>query len=873
MQRQSSFQNGAQARDHQLGSIVRAPLSNLKANTIHQEQDSMSVSSKRSTGSRRSASASRARAPSRERNNLNMSMNSASSVNSAESNNSRYRLRSKPNDTVPNSRRSRIPRAASNATKASQLRAAHTQAAQLSSNGSVVFEPFADTSVTQSIEDMKQTRAEAQQKRLEWAKKRAQAAEGDIVRSPDLAPKQNGAVESLTPPTLTTASKPSPKANGDETIPLTRTQLEQIIQDRIQKSTAEYREQISQQEKQIDDLKFFQELDLDKTASNTEKDVDHSILQTQMQAQMSQLKQLHLQNEDLNNTVTLLKERNIDYQAKLQAANPSSMSSPDAYKKALRLQSDLLDAKNLLQEEVLRRERAETNLEAHKMEAQSEMQKSKDKIEDLEKIIGERTKDLDDGVAIMRSIEEEIEGIQKELEEEKRVNSDLQKEFEKFEEEKNELAEKLGEELEKSKMHLQKVEERFDNEKLDLEEKCLELEDEVHNMKEKVLEMEDKKKLFLVELKAEHELKLDELRKEKEEKATEAQTLQSKIDAMEEVVSMYHEKAKGEIQEYAKQAEEANAHEMEAREQLQECLFKVEEAEKEIESLLKEIEFMKQQMDLKDSDLKEVQKKNEDLNENLRSMSSAKSKEHQHMRDKKKWAATEKLLRGELKSMKEEYVHMAEEMKTMNSERDGLTEAFKLMEEENNFLNEKVNIMESDLEKVCDALESVEEESSSRIKGLEQELVRAQNSVGPRVSPSSMEEVSSLKQSLRSKDAEIRQLREMANQAMDEVQELQKAMTRSVNTQDTTPRINNFGYGNDMDANEKRALNIAQPASSSQDLDLEWDEMDNMHTSGISKSPDRSRTTPGEQTMAEQRRSIQNDAIRSYMRHRRRSKR
>lgn len=868
MQRQSSFQNGAQARDHQLGSIVRAPLSNLKANTIHQEQDSMSVSSKRSTGSRRSASASRARNPSRERNNLNMSMNSASSVNSAESNNSRYRLQRKPNDTMPNSRRSRIPRAASNATKASQLRAAHTQAAQLSSNGSVVFEPFADTSVTQSIEDMKQTRAEAQQKRLEWAKKRAQAAEGDIVRSPDFA-KQNGAVESGVS-TFTTAQS-SPNANGDETIPLTRTQLEQIIQDRIQKSTAEYRKQISQQEKQIDDLKFFQELDLDKTANA--KDVDHSLLQTQMQAQMSQLKQLQLQNQDLNNTVTLLKEQNIDYQAKLQAANPSSMSSPDAYKKALRLQSDLLDAKNLLQEEVLRRERAETNLEAHKMEAQSEMQKSKDKIEDLEKIIGERTKDLDDGVSIMKSIEEEMEGVQKELEEEKRVNSDLQKEFEKFEEEKNELAEKLGEELEKSKMHLQKVEERFDNEKLDLEEKCLELQDEVHNMKEKVLEMEDKKKLFLEELKAEHELKLDELRKEKEEKATEAQTLQSKIDAMEEVVSMYHEKAKGEIQEYAKQAEEANAHEMEAREQLQECLFKVEEAEKEIESLLKEIEFMKQQMDLKESDLKEVQKKNEVLNENLRSMSSAKSKEHQHMRDKKKWAATEKLLRDELKSMKEEYVHMAEEMKTMNSERDGLTEAFKLMEEENNFLNEKVNIMEFDLEKVCDALESVEEESSSRIKGLEQELVRAQNSVGPRVSPSSMEEVSSLKQSLRSKDAEIRQLREMANQAMDEVQELKKAMTRSVNTQDTTPRINNFGYGNDMDANEKRALNIAQPASSSQDLDLEWDEMDNMHTSGISKSPDRSRTTPGEQTMAEQRRSIQNDAIRSYMRHRRRSKR
>ena len=202
MQRQSSFQNGAGARDHQLGSIVRAPLSNLKANTIHQEQDSMSVSSKRSTGSRRSASASRARAPSRERNNLNMSMNSTSSVNSAESNNSRYRLRSKPNDTIPNSRRSRIPRAASNATKASQLRAAHTQAAQLSSNGSVVFEPFADTNVTQSIEDMKQTRAEAQQKRLEWAKKRAQAADGDIVRSPDFVPKQNGTVESFTPPTF-----------------------------------------------------------------------------------------------------------------------------------------------------------------------------------------------------------------------------------------------------------------------------------------------------------------------------------------------------------------------------------------------------------------------------------------------------------------------------------------------------------------------------------------------------------------------------------------------------------------------------------------------------------------------------------------------
>jgi hypothetical protein len=925
--------------------IMRAPLSNLRHNAIH--DDAGSVSSKRSNSSRGStrSTSSRARAASRERTG-NFSINNSSHANGHGKSNghanshansdaggsNRFKLRSKANDTPSNSsRRSRIPagvpRAASHATKASTLRAAHAHVGSSGSsvgsgsfptfsnhnsnsssnsninsnnninshNAAAVYGAFGDHDLSQSVNDLKQNRAEAQQKRMEWAKRRGQMTEGDMTRASNGNENGNDNIRSSAdsdkgvntlhfqqqqyappPPSTPVSTPPTPskRVAAEESISLTRSHLEQIIQDRIDATTSALHEEIKSQEKQISDLKFFQDLDLDKATPNTHQT---PVISPEHQAMMQQLE---TENSHYAQTISHLKEDNLNLQANLQACNPT-MNSSDAYKKALRLKSDLLDSKNLLQEEILGRERAETNLQCVKMESDGKLMEQQNKIVELERNLEERMKDLNDGVHIMKAIEDEMEGVQIELDQEREGGQELRGQFEQFEEEKNKLAKSLGEELETSKAHLEKVEERFDTEKKELEEKCQELEDEVISMKDKVLVMEEKKKKSLKELKHVHEKSVLDLRKTLDEQTEETNELQEQLHSMEEVVRMYHEKARGEIQEYGRQAEEANTQEMQAREQLQDCLVKVDDADSEIESLLKDMEMLKNELDDKDVVIKEMEETQSQLSEAVKTYSSGKAKEHQFMRDKKKWATTEKSLREELKAVKDVFSKVSDESKNLVNERDGLDGAFRQMEEENEYLKKNLNVVENDLEKVCAVLESVEDESISRIKSLEQELVRAQNMTSSRPSPRTSTEMSDLKNALRIKDEEIRQVRELASTAMNEVAQLKQRTSRASPgpspSSEPTPRIKNASPEFNAFQSEERPRNYESRGGSSGDDD--WDEMDNMRTSKPPKqSPPRQvRSQPHPSVAAEsptpQRRTIENDAIRSYMRHRRRNSR
>jgi chromosome segregation ATPase len=856
--------------------IIRAPLTNIRHNISPEDS---SVSSKRSNSSPASRS-----------------IGASSDLNSSSVSNdvARFKLKSKANDTPSNNgltRRSRLPRPSSHTNINTAFQESDVRQNQFfqnlsSDNGGDLslsfedpFHPFENNKSNPNGVAVQRQRQQQQQ--LNWAQKQGQMAQGDIVRAEGHVPRllsQNNSYSSHTngnqiknaatnmvsnlPNSSPSSTQSSPK---QESITLNRSQLEEIIENRIATRTSELQEVISQQQKQISDLKFFQDLDLDKVPVDTNKATEISPqLEEQIQATVSKLSKVQAENTRLNQIVSQLREENINLQANLQACNPT-MSSSDAYKKALRLQSDLLDSKNLLQEEVLRRERAETNLQCFRLESENELKKSHERVLELEDTLKERSKDLDDGIQIMKSLEEEIESVQEELEKERQHNYDLQKEFEEFEEEKNLLAKKLGDELELSKSHLKDMEERFDREKKELEVKCTELVEEVKSMKLKVLDMDEKKTRSIMELKKQHEERERNLQTKLEEKASEVRALEEKMTAMEEVVAMYHEKARAEIQEYAKQAEDANAQESATRERMQECLTKVRDTEKEIEGLLGDLEVMRSELEGKDKLIRELEAKNSEISESLKAFTSAKAKEHQLMRDKKKWVAIEKTLRDELRSTKEQHHQVESERQNLQLECDGLKKRVKIIENENYQLKHKLNMTETDLDKVYSALEDVERESTRRIACLEQELVRSQNVSTSLPSPKSSAELEELKSALKSKDYEIRRAQEAANAAMNEIESLRKQNKMFSNSGRPT---NSQPLQLDQVPPAFDAFDTSDGIGQFENVtDLEWDEMDNMSTSRKVQSAVNS-VTPDNFT--HQRRSIENDAIRSYMRSRRR---
>ena len=247
----------------------------------------------------------------------------------------------------------------------------------------------------------------------------------------------------------------------------------------------QFKAQIQNQQKQIEDLKFFQELkanddDEDEknigngngvksNKNNKDDDIDDDdatgdakngkiqesikiqkelqlqvqTMTSQLQAYQSQIRTTQGENTRLNSTINHHTHEILNLKASLQAlqhaanpSDPSTMSSPDAYKKALKAQGGLHEAQNLMQEEALSRERAETNLQCLQMEHAKKVAEYQEKIKVLEKTIEEKFRDLDDGVLIMKGLEEELMVVGNDLDEERGARKRESKKFQDFESEK-----------------------------------------------------------------------------------------------------------------------------------------------------------------------------------------------------------------------------------------------------------------------------------------------------------------------------------------------------------------------------------------------------------------------------------------------------
>lgn len=668
---------------------------------------------------------------------------------------------------------------------------------------------IAASTLNESVNEMKNSREEARL-RLEWAKQRGAAAEGDIMRQDESTETSNQQPQPK-PRTRQQLHQPqkvqqAKNQKGEQLITMTESQIQQMIQNRVERSE---NETIMALKKQLDDLKFLQELEKEKSEQETVMgQLDNNVppppsplqeqvskLQLQLQTAESTIKTLNDKNTSINMSLSNLKEENIDLEAKLQVLSPNhdDISTPEAYKKALRLQSDLLNTSNLYQEEILLREKAE-----------KEKNEMKSKIEELERTIEERNRDLDDGVVIVKGLEQEVEEMEELLEKERTKVKEVNVAMAKYKEESID---------------------RFEKEKIALEAQCEGFVLEIKEMKVRVKDMEairakldikmktvEEMESIIEELNEEHKQELNALETEHNErvkayqqsldgKVSENKQLLEKIASMEVIVSEYHEKARGEIKTYLQQVQEAQQHEMEAREALQEALTQLEEYEETCTMMENEIIELKESVAGKEKDLLEANKK---------------AKDHQHMREKKRWMTMEKSLRQELQEANEK-------LKGISVEQNEVDGVLTNIGEENKAL--KIEI-ESLIEKNKDYKQRIltnENESRSRIKSLEQELFRLQKSFPEK------------------EKKEIWYQNDQDESINGEVKDAARGFTNDIPTKPIS-----------LMKNKTTSLKIDDDM-----LDLAWDEAQQVSFAAPKEPKERDRQ------------SIENDAIRKYMKQRR----
>ena len=857
--------------------------------------------------------------------NTNSHHNMSQSTNSNIGNRQSFKLASNSHDTPPVSTRHGTSRSTSNSTNSTS---SNSTESTLKSN-------IHTTSYNiNSIHVARETRAEAQMKRLEYAQRKAQQQqqqqgggegsssekkflketetkkqEKDLMNSKihqeDNTPIPIGSVgNSSTHPTTNTTTNTSNSSNSSI----------RANHDHPTKHIMEtFQQQIEKQQQQIDELKFFHELDQSNnvppppTTTSTPTNMNHtnaSPSSPTVQQLQHQITFLTTQEEHYKAQMEQLKSKNIDLQATLQALNPkkyaNQMTSSEAYKKALRLQSDLLDSKNLLQEESLRRERAETNLDCFKLEANQRMTEYQTKIQELEQEVQERVQDLDDGVNIMKGLEEEILETKALLEEEEQKNDTLMEQFEAFEKEKEYLTEQLTLQLQENQQYVSNMERRFDEEKRILENQCVEFQKEVDIMKERVKDMEEKRKAkdeMMDELQdlqddmeatikqmqmteQEHQQTIADLEDQLEQMKDQVRNSNDKVAAMEQVVATYHENTSIEIQEYASQLEEAHANEAAAREELQEYLSKLKEAQEEIETLCSEMETIHEELEEKRAYAVEADQQIASLTESFKSLNSDKAKQHQYMRDKKKWSMTERTLRQELEDIQREFAEYKSEHSELERERDELNKECFQMDDENRYLKEHVKSLEAKIDKYCSALEENETESMNQIKSLEQELHRVQASAS--FPPNARHrELNELKAGIRHKDEDIQKLKRMLEEEKQLVAKWKHDALSNRNSTSSAQMRDVKSHSKALNRPEQvyspfdgfEEDDVVKPFTS--ELSLEWDEMDNHRTVGTPTK--KGNNSPLVQKMVtpdaerRERASIENDAVRRYMRQRRKN--
>lgn len=697
--------------------------------------------------------------------------------------------------------------------------------------------------------------------------------------------------------------------------------------------------QSQQQEK---DLQFFQELEgqdskalplvrkedvLVPTTTTTTTTTDASSASSPASSPnpyLAQMESLKLQNMELQTSLQSILDQTTNQSSTSPTSNKIIVSSSDAYKKALRLQSDLLDSKIILQEEIARRERAEMNLDCLRLEMEDQRKQQEEWVGGLERLLEERMKDLDDGVLLMKGLEDEILETKALLEEEERKNDQWMEQYGQFEKEKDELAEGLMHQMKEHQENMVRMEERFKLEKQELEDQCVKLQDEIEQMKERVKEMEEKRRLKdemmdeLQDLQDDMEATIRNMQavdEEKEDRIAELedhiaslekdlQDSHEKVRSMEEVVNNYNQMSRQEMQELVDALEEARGKEHKAREESGEYLSKLKDAQDEIELLCSEMETIHIELEQKRVYAEEAEKQIASLSESMKTISTDKAKQHQYMRDRKKWSMTEKALRQELEEVllafskyKEEHGHILEERDELNKE------CFK-MDDENAYMKEQVQSLQAKVDEYCFLLEEKEAESMNQIKALEKELYRAQqqaSGISPPASSPSLarsREVDALKKATLLKDQEIASLKDMLKNDRNELSKLRDWLNTDPSFPSTKSTVSKDAQKMSSTMDSSHAKTLSEPFNAFEHVDddevgaddqddvqpiqeftsthdnLDWDEMDDHMTAHV---PNASTLGHQKQRMVtpederKERASIENDAVRRYMRLRRKS--
>jgi len=632
-----------------------------------------------------------------------------------------------------------------------------------------------------------------------------------------------------------------PGDKGEEDfITLTKLQLDQLVEQRINGGTQKMSDkdkEIKSLKKQVDELKFFQELDSDdgdesddgvsdgskapspekKKRRKSNKENKKSTWKTEYTEEIEVLKQhlsraegkayqLEAENTHVRSTLKHIKQDNISLQAVVEASSPKALSSPEAYKKALRLQGELHEARSALQEESLEKERAETNLDCYKVEIETKLKDAEERETSMRGNVKDMSNDLQEGVNIMKGLEEELQISQTRLKEEMERAQEVQKKLDELGKEQSNTSQLYEKQLGNANNKLKENEATFSKEKKELELKCTQLEEATKMMKKRVNEMEAKRGMqkkdlmensnernkikelekSLLEKDADHTKMVSLIEAENQEriraseqtlqdKVVEVNVLQDKVVGLESILA----KVKSQTEE---DGTKLNGAYSQLKHEHENCLIELTEAQEMNVQFEREVKNLYEESVLKAKEIKVLQEKVEELPAMAKQTVSIKAKEHQYMRDKKKWSMTEQRIREQISVLQDESSTLEEENQQLLQYKEGLDKEVIYLRKENELLDSKVKIMSKTIEMHNSSIETSEEVCCQRIKSLEQELCRAQSKASPHV------EIQKLQQALQCKDKELEQSHQIAGKAMEQIKNLKSEKVYTTQRHQQTPK-------------------------------------------------------------------------------------
>lgn len=407
-------------------------------------------------------------------------------------------------------------------------------------------------------------------------------------------------------------------------------------------------EKIRKLQKEMDEMKFFHELESGKdtndtnSAGNSSSRTDIEGYAKQNEALRRQIARIESENSILLQNMTKVKKENSELQASIrshqqlqQAMNENDPKASNIYKKALKFQSELTQMKSTLQEEILARERAETNLDCFKLESQNKLSIREQEYNEMRENFDEMSKDLEEGVMIMKGLEEELLLAQSDMEEERQ---------------------KRKESEESSKV--------MGNDLSTLKERCEELESQIGTYSAREKELKENLEENMTQL--EH-IKKD-LQKEQDERQSMKELRESSSEEWSKEKAALEEEL---LKLRAHHEEELNILTAQHGEHVRNLEKELERRDEELNSEKQDLEIieeMTQSLAEKQNEIESARETIAEMTEGMKILTSLKAKDHQHMREKKKWVSAEQKLRQELSTLQNELITYQEDHKRLQQE-------------------------------------------------------------------------------------------------------------------------------------------------------------------------------------------------------------